>query len=112
MSQPVPFWEHSLRYRRLGAEARAAARKAQDDYSWRSLMLLADGLENLAEAFSPTALYWNPAPANDNVVPGERTKRAREGDPAQRASAPNKATARPPGGPFVATQSRHFSGRS
>jgi len=87
VSQPVPFWERSLRYRRLSGEARAAARKARDDYSMRSLMLLADGLQNLADTFSPTALYWNPAPANDNVIPGGRTKRAREGDPAQRASA-------------------------
>ena len=87
MSQPVPFWERSLRYHRLSAEARAAARKARDDYSRRSLTLLADGLQNLADTFSPSALYWNPAPANDNVVPGERAKGAREGDPAQRASA-------------------------
>ena len=84
MSDPVPFWERSLRYRRLSAQARAAARKAPDDYSKRALGLLADGLLNLANAFSPSALYWNPAPANDNVVPGGR---AREGDPAQRASA-------------------------
>jgi hypothetical protein len=87
VSEPVPFWERSLRYRRLSAQARAAARKATDDYSKRALGLLADGLLNLADAFSPSALYWNPAHANDNVVPGERTKRAREGDPAQRASA-------------------------
>ena len=32
-------------------------------------MLLADGLQNLADTFSPTALYWNPAPANDNTCP-------------------------------------------
>lgn len=69
MSQPVPFWERAMRYRRLSAEARAAALKASDEYTRESLRLLADGWQKLADAFSPSGLYWNHAPANENQAP-------------------------------------------
>ena len=66
MSQAVPFWERALRYRKLSAEARAAALAAQDIYTRESLTLLAEGWQKLADAFSPSGLYWNHAPANEN----------------------------------------------
>lgn len=66
MPQLVPFWERALRYRKLSAEARAAARDATDEYSRNSLMLLAEGWQKLADAFAPSTLYWDHIPANEN----------------------------------------------
>jgi hypothetical protein len=66
VSQAVPFWERALRYRKLSAEARAAALAARDIYTRESFTLLADGWQKLADAFSPSGLYWNQAPANEN----------------------------------------------
>lgn len=66
MPQLVPFWERALRYRKLSAEARAAAHEATDEYARNSLMLLAEGWQRLADAFAPSTLYWDHAAANEN----------------------------------------------
>ena len=76
MPQLVPFWERALRYRKLSAEARAAAREATDEYSRDSLMLLAEGWQKLADAFAPSSLYWNHVPANENRAPRVPRRRA------------------------------------